>query len=386
MLQRTPLFSRHQQLQARLVDFGGWEMPIQYTSILDEHATVRNRAGVFDISHMGEIEVTGPHALAFLNHLLTNDVAKLAVGQAQYSLLCQDDGGVLDDLYVYRVGSESYVLVINASRIADDAAWIGTRFTAAGLPAGTVWRDRSNELGAIAVQGPQVRAFIDLCFPPTALRGATPEGTNRVSALKKNELVQIQIPERPELSMIIACTGYTGEDGFELIAPAHMIGEQWDHVFRVGAASGLKPIGLGARDTLRTEMGYPLYGHELDRTTTPIEAGLGFFVAFEKGEFIGRARLAEQKRDGVRKRCVAFRMVGPSAPPRAGYAIWNAESDGALLGQVASGTLSPSLGCGIGLGFVPPSSAKPGTPLFVEIRGKRARAEVVTKPIYKKPV
>ena len=378
MLKRTPLFAAHQRLGGRLIEFGGWEMPVQYSSIVDEHLAVRRAGGIFDICHMGEVSVEGPGALAFLNHLLTNNVAKLAVGQGQYTLICNERGGVIDDLYAYRVAEQRFLLIINASRIDPDVAWMERQLAAWPQRAEVQLVDQSDALGAVALQGPRVRGFIDEVFP-----GPFPGGTlvARASELKKNEITMTQFAGQPAW---IGCTGYTGEDGFEIIAPASVIEEIWTQLLAAGHAHCLQPAGLGARDTLRTEVCFPLYGHELNEDTTPIEAGVGFFVALDKGDFIGRAVLAEQKARGTTKKCVAFKMTDKSAPPRPHYPIWSGGGNAAKIGEVVSGTQSPSLGVGIGLGYVPPDFAKPGTAIEIEIRGKRSPAIVVAKPIFKK--
>lgn len=378
MLKRTPLFETHRKLGGRLVEFGGWEMPVQYTGIMDEHNTVRTAAGLFDISHMGEVSVTGPGAAAFLNRALTNDVNQLAVGQAQYTLMCNQRGGVLDDLYLYSVGASQYLLVINASRIEEDVAWLRGQLTSFSDRSQVVLQDRSAEFGAVAVQGPRVVEFMDTAFP-NSITGTIAGKTAR--ALKKNEIGQFDFMGQP---VYIARTGYTGEDGFEVIAPAKAIEAVWNRVLEIGRPFGLKPAGLGARDTLRTEMGYPLYGHELDEQTTPIEAGLGYFVALQKGEFIGRETLASQKAQGVAKKCVAFKMADKSAPPRPHYPIWSAGLEAQRIGEVVSGTQSPSLGAGIGMGYVPPQYAKPGTSIDIEIRGKRVAAVTANRPLFRK--
>lgn len=380
MLKRTPLFQAHQELGARLVEFGGWEMPVQYSSIMDEHQTVRSAAGMFDISHMGEVLVKGPAALAFLNHLLTNDLGRLSPGQGQYTLMCNERGGVIDDLYAYCLAPETYLLIINASRIDADVAWIHAQHAASPVKDQVSIENISDCMGAIALQGPKVAAFIDACFPARTT-GGTP--VTKISDLKKNEVTRSEFDGEP---LWIARTGYTGEDGFEIVAPSSKIEGIWRHVLAVGQPFGLKPAGLGARDTLRTEMCYPLYGHELDENTSPIEAGIGFFVAFGKGDFVGRSVLESQKANGPAKKCVAFKMVDKSAPPRPHYPVWSAGPEGRKVGEVVSGTLSPSLNLGIGLGYVPPELAKPGTPLEIEIRGRRSAAVVVAKPLFKKPV
>jgi aminomethyltransferase len=378
MLKRTPLFSAHQRLGGRLVEFGGWEMPVQYSSIVEEHLAVRRTGGLFDISHMGDVAVSGPGAQAFLNHLLTNNAAKLEAGQGQYTLMCNERGGVIDDLYAYHTVGQHFLLVINASRIDADVAWMQKQLGLWPGRADVILEDLSGSLGAVALQGPRVRSFIDQAIPGPFTDGAR---VAKASDLKKNEIALTHFSGR---QVHLGCTGYTGEDGFEIIAPAEAIEAIWTRLLEVGRAQGLQPAGLGARDTLRTEMCYPLYGHELDENTTPIEAGLGFFVALDKGEFLGRARLAEQKAGGTARKCAAFRMTDKSAPPRPGYPIWSKGENAAKLGAVGSGTQSPSLNVGIGLGYVPPEFAKPGTEIQIEIRGRRSPAVVVAKPIYKK--
>ena len=373
MLKRTPLFTAHQKLGGKLVEFGGWEMPVQYTSITDEHLAVRNAAGIFDISHMGEVTVSGSGAAEFLNLVLTNDIRKLAPGEGQYTLMCNERGGVIDDLYAYRLSGEVFFLVINASRIEPDVAWLQVQ--AAKFPGELNLTDASHNYAAVAVQGPRVREFIETCIPgesSSAMR------VGRVTELKKNQIAGFHFEKG---DVIVSRTGYTGEDGFEIVGSDEAIRHVWDSLLAAGRPFGIKPCGLGARDTLRTEVCYPLYGHELDKQTTPIEAGLGFFVALDKGEFNGRSVLSEQKTSGTKKKLVAFKMTGKSAPPRPHYPIL---VNGANIGVVTSGTQSPSLGIGIGMGFVPTEFAKPGTEIEIEIRGKCAPAVIVPKPIYRK--
>ena len=377
-MKRTPLYETHRQLGGKLIEFGGWEMPVQYTSIVDEHLAVRSNAGLFDISHMGEILVSGPGAEAFLNQALTNDTRKLAAGQGQYTLCCNEHGGVIDDLYVYRLRPEEYLLIVNASRIEADAQWLQNQLSGFARAGQVTLRNVSDLTGAVAVQGPRVAQFIDTCFTGPALSGTH---VGRPSDLQKNQIAQFGFERQP---VWVSRTGYTGEDGFEVVAPAENIAAVWGRIQSQGQAHGLKPAGLGARDTLRTEVCYPLYGHELDENTTPIEAGLGYFVALDKGEFVGRTRLMTQKANGVEKKLAAFRMTDKSAPPRPHYPIWPGGSASAKIGEVVSGTQSPSLGIGIGLGYVPPEFAKAQTPIAIEIRGKRAPALVTPKPIYRK--
>jgi aminomethyltransferase len=376
-MKRTPLFAIHQSLGGKLIEFGGWEMPVQYTSIVDEHQAVRSAAGLFDISHMGEVIVTGTDAASFLNRSLTNDISKLSPGLGQYTIMCNERGGAIDDLYVYQFDSQTFLLIINASRIEADVPWLQQQLSRASSPSVQL-RDVSGEMGAVAVQGPRVAGFIDACFPGATTGGAA---VQRVSDLKKNQIGRLKFQGA---DIWISRTGYTGEDGFEVVAPARSIEAVWNALMTTGKPFGLKPAGLGARDTLRTEVCYPLYGHELDENTTPIEAGLGFFVGLDKGPFTGREVLARQKADGVTRKLVAFKMGGKSAPPRPGYPILK-PGDSTNLGTVASGTQSPSLGAGIGMGYVPVEFAKPQTPIEIEIRGRRSEAQVVPKPFYRKP-
>ncbi len=373
MLKRTALYSAHQKIGGKLIEFGGWEMPVQYTSITDEHLAVRKAAGIFDISHMGEVTVSGAGAEAFLNSVLTNDVCKLAAGEGQYTLMCNERGGVIDDLYAYKLSDGVYFLIINASRIDPDVAWLQSQ--ASRFSGDLDLTDASHNYAAIAVQGPRVKEFINTVIPgasSSAMRVAA------VTDLKKNQIGGFKFGTS---GILVSRTGYTGEDGFEIVGSDDAIQRLWDQCLTLGQPFGLKPAGLGARDTLRTEVCYPLYGHELDESTTPIEAGVGFFVSLDKGEFNGRAVLAEQKARGVKKKCVAFKMTDKSAPPRPHYPIW---ANGAPVGEVVSGTQSPSLNLGIGMGYVPPEWAAPGTIIEIEIRGKRAPAVVVSKPIYRK--
>ncbi|HEY5041507.1 MAG TPA: glycine cleavage system aminomethyltransferase GcvT [Verrucomicrobiae bacterium] len=375
MLKRTALFSAHQQLGAKLIDFGGWEMPVQYTSITDEHLAVRNAAGIFDISHMGEVTVSGAAAAEFLNQLLTNDINKLTPGLGQYTLMCNERGTVIDDLYAYRLCGDVYFLVINASRIEADVAWIQAQAAKFPRCSELSLTDASHNYAAIAVQGPRVKEFINDVIPGASISAMR---VARVTNLQKNQIGGFKFENQ---SVLVSRTGYTGEDGFEIVGSDESIRHLWNKILSVGAAFGIKPCGLGARDTLRTEVCYPLYGHELDENTTPIEAGVGFFVSLDKGEFNGRSVLAEQKTNGVKKKLVAFKMTDKCAPPRPHYPIW---ADGASVGEVVSGTQSPSLGIGIGMGYVPPEFTKADSKIEIEIRGKRFAAVVVPKPIYRK--
>jgi aminomethyltransferase len=373
MLKRTALHGAHQKLGGKLIEFGGWEMPVQYTSITDEHLAARNAAGLFDISHMGEVTVSSAGAEAFLNSVLTNDLRKLAPGEGQYTLMCNEHGGVIDDLYAFKLANNVYFLIVNALRIEADVAWLKAQ--ASKFAGDLYFTDASHQYAAIAVQGPRVKEFINECIPGASISAMR---VNAVADLKKNQIGGFQIDHH---CILVSRTGYTGEDGFEIVGSDEAIQYLWEKFIAVGQKFGLKPAGLGARDTLRTEVCYPLYGHELDENTTPIEAGVGFFVSFEKGEFNGRSVLAGQKADGVKKQCIAFKMADKSAPPRPHYPIW---VNGTRAGEVVSGTQSPSLKLGIGMGYVPPEFATPGTAIEIEIRGKRAPAVIVPKPIYRK--
>jgi aminomethyltransferase len=372
MLKRTPLYEAHQRLGAHLVEFGGWEMPLSYSGIIDEHQAVRGAAGLFDISHMGEFSARGAGAVDFLNSVLTNDARALRDGQGQYTILCNERGGAVDDLYLYRLDEAEYLMIVNASRIEADFAWLQSRLAAFPGGGAVELKNRSDELAAVAVQGPKVAGFIDQCFPA---------GAQTAAVLRKNDIARFSFASR---AVLVSRTGYTGEDGFEIVAEADIIEALWDKLLEAGRDAGLKPAGLGARDTLRTEVCYPLYGHELDENTTPLEAGLGFFVALGKGEFTGRAVLAQQKAQGLSRKLAAFTMAERSAPPRPGYPIWSAAGGAEPMGRVSSGTHSPSLGIGIGLGFVAAEFAPANTSIGIEIRGRRVPARTVRRPIYRR--
>ena len=346
-----------------MVPFGGWLMPVQYTSIVDEHQTVRNAVGMFDISHMGQFIVSGNGARDWLNAMLTNNVAKLDVGQGQYTFLLNDNGGVIDDLILYRIGEAEFLLVVNASKVEEDFAWLETHRQDANA---TMLKNRSADFGGVAIQGPRiVDLFHALLGPDVELPG-------------RNYIRDFAIAEMP---VSIARTGYTGEDGVEVFCRANDAAKFWKLVLERGAGFGVKPCGLGARDTLRLEMCYPLNGSDLSADHNPIEAGLGFFVDLEKPSFTGREKLLKTKANGARERLIAFKMNGKGPPPRPHYSLLN---NGTRVGEISSGTLSPSLNIGIGMGYVSSASAKIGTPLEVEIRGQKFPATIEKKPLYKK--
>ena len=349
---RTPLFDSHVAAGGRIVDFAGWEMPVQYSGILAEHKAVREAVGVFDISHMGEFFVSGPGSVAWLDSLLTNNVAALPEGTAQYSLLLNGQGGVIDDLIVYRLDAEKFLLIVNASMIEEDAAWMNAR-----LAEGVEFVNASQSLAALAIQGPLAGGVFEKLF-------------GREMPAERNRILQIG-------SEFVVTTGYTGEAGFEWIMPAGEAASAW----RRALGAGAKPCGLGARDTLRLEMCYPLNGSDLSPDRTPLEAGLGYFVDFNKPDFVGKAALVAQKADGVPSRLCALRVTEKAPPIRPHYPVW---IDDEPLTETTSGALSPSLGEGIALAYLPSGYAKPGQEVEIEVRGKRFRACVRKKPLYQK--
>ncbi len=362
-LKRTPLFEVHRALGARLVEFGGWEMPVQYTGIIDEHRAVRERAGMFDVSHMGEFRVEGEGALAFLQSLVPNDVSRLVLNQALYTQICRPDGGTLDDLLIYRLGQASYMVVVNAGTVDKDWEWFTRQ--AAGRPDVTL-TNLSDATGLIAVQGPLAERI---------LQPLTPVSLEHI-AYYHCELGSVAGTE-----CLISRTGYTGEDGFELYCAADRAMDLWNAVLTAGQPSGLLPAGLGARDTLRLEAGLCLYGHELTEDITPLEAGLAWTVKLNKDvDFIGRQALADQKRDGLRQKLVGIVLLDRGVP-RAGYPILR---DGQTIGTLTSGTMCPTLNQPAGLGFVTPTNAEPGTEVAIEIRGKSVPARIVALPFYKR--
>ena len=359
MPKRTPLYDTHRALGVRFTVFGGWDMPVQYSGIMAEHRAVRTRAGLFDLSHMGEIEIRGPHALAVCQELLVTDVARLATGQAQYSLLCNADGGIVDDVIVYRLAPERYYVCVNAAHSEDDFDWCASynRGRAELI-------NRSAQTALVALQGPRAEAILQRLTPLD------------VSAIRRYWSAQ---GELAGIAGLVARTGYTGEDGFELFVPAEHAQRVWTGCLEAGQADGLVPVGLGARDTLRLEAGYMLYGQDMDSHISPFEAGLSRLVHFESGAFIGRSALLRHKERGVTKKLIGLRMEERGIP-RSGYPL---ALHGRTVGHITSGTQSPSLGVGIGLGYGPPEAA-PGMELRVEIRSRRVRARVVKPPFYRR--
>jgi aminomethyltransferase len=357
-LKRTPLRDVHVKAGAKMVPFGGWDMPVQYSGIIEEHRTVRRAVGLFDISHMGEFEVRGPGALAAVQHLCTNDAAALAEGQVQYAALCYPDGGIVDDLTVYRLAADHFMLVVNASNIDKDWAWV-----TAPRAAGAEWRNVSDETALLAVQGPKAEGLVGRL------------ADRDVTDLGYYHFVRGTVAGVPAL---ISRTGYTGEDGFELYIAAGGAERLWSALLEAGRAEGIQPIGLGARDTLRLEMKYALYGNDIDQTTNPLEAGLGWVVKPAKGDFIGRAAIEALRARGVTRRLVGFEMA-ERAVPRHGYRLL---AGGTPIGVVTSGSFGPSVERSIGMGYVPVGLAAVGSELHVEIRGATHAARVVKTPFY----
>ena len=359
----TPLLDRHEALGGKIVEFAGWMMPIQYAGIIDEHRAVRTAAGLFDLSHMGELFIEGPEAGAALAAALVTDPPALAVGRAHYSMICAEDGGIIDDLIVYRLAEDRFLVVANASN-ADVVSDALTR-RIAGFAA--VLDDRSLATGLVAVQGPRA---VDIVGPLADID---------IASIKYYGIAEGTVAGIPAL---VARTGYTGEDGFELFVDVDRAGEAWDAMLAAGRAHGLVPVGLGARDTLRLEAGMPLYGNELGRTTTPYEAGLGRVVKLGKtGDFTGRAALEKVHADGTTRSLVGLILRGRGIA-RHGYPVLDAAGP---TGVVTSGTMSPTLGVPIAMAYVATGHANPGTMLDIEIRGARVAAEVVALPFYKRP-
>jgi aminomethyltransferase len=361
-LHETPINDRHVALGARMIEFAGWLMPVQYAGIIEEHRAVRERAGLFDLSHMGELFVEGPQAGAALAHALVTDPPALAEGRAHYSMIVADDGGIIDDLIVYRLAAERFLVVANASNARTVSDALAERL--GGFKA--VLDDRSLAMALVAIQGPR---SIDIARPLTDVD---------LDALRYYAIAEGSFAGIPAL---VARTGYTGEDGFEVFVETGRAVELWDALMAAGAGAGLAPIGLGARDTLRLEAGMPLYGNELDRSTTPFEANLGRVVKLAKpGDFVGRAALEKVARDGVARRLVGLVMRGRGIA-RHGYPVHAGERP---TGIVTSGTQSPSLGEAIAMAYVATVDAEPGRMVDVEIRGQRVPAEVVALPFYRR--
>jgi aminomethyltransferase len=361
-LKKTPLNARHRSLGARMVEFGGWDMPVEYSGIVDEHLAVRTRAGLFDVSHMGEIEIAGRDALGAVQHITSNDAGRLAVAQIQYSALTTPQGTFVDDVLVYKLGDEHFMLVVNASNIIKDFHWITEHISGQG---DAVAVNTSSRYALLALQGPAAREVLQ------PLTGAN-LGDLKYYWFTTGEVANIRCT--------ISRTGYTGEDGFEIFVAPASAERVWDAVLNAGRAAGVVPVGLGARDTLRLEASMRLYGNDMDETTTVLEADLGWIVGWKKGDFLGRETLEQQKADGAPRKLVGFEMLD-RAIARHGYDVYCGD---ARAGVVTSGTQTPFLKKAIGMAYLPADRTAPGTEFEVEIRGRRARAAVVPMPVFKR--
>ncbi|MDQ6644859.1 MAG: glycine cleavage system aminomethyltransferase GcvT [Chloroflexota bacterium] len=362
-LKRTPLYEQHRTMGARLVEFGGWEMPVQYSSILEEHNAVRTRAGLFDVSHMGEFKVEGPGALPFLQYLVPNDVSRLAIGQALYTQLCLPEGNTIDDMLIYHLADMHYMLVVNAGNIEKHFAWVEKQ--------SNTFKDvhvtnQSDTTALLALQGPAAQAILQ--------------------ALTDVDLANIRYYHFAPgvvdgINCIISRTGYTGEDGFELYCAPVDVLKLWNDLLAAGKPHGLLSAGLGARDTLRLEAGLCLYDHELTEQINPLEARLGWTVKFAKGDFIGRDALLKAKEQGLKRKLVGIELLDRGVP-RGGYTIYENDQP---IGVLTSGAPGPTVHKNIGMGYVETSHAEPGKTVQIDIRGRRTAAQIVALPFYKRP-
>jgi aminomethyltransferase len=360
-LKKTPLNARHHAHGARMVPFAGWEMPVEYSGIVSEHLAVRTKAGIFDVSHMGQIEVAGKHALAAVQHISVNDASKLSMGQAQYSALTTPEGTFVDDLLVYRLGGEHYLLVINAGHIEDKYRWVG---------------ERTRDVGDVAVVNSSSRYAMLAVQGPAAL-GIVQELTN--VDLASIKYYWFAYGEVAGVRSLISRTGYTGEDGVELLIAPQSAERLWNALLEAGTEAGLVPVGLGARDTLRLEAGMHLAGQDMDETTTVLEADLGWIVGWKKQDFLGKAALERQKSGGLTRKLVGFEIIGPGIA-RHGYQAYAAGGSGI----VTSGTQTPFLRKAIGLAYLPIAATEIGTEFEIDIRGRRTPARVVSSKFYKR--
>lgn len=364
-LKRTPFYDLYSAYpEARCIDFGGWELPVQFTGIVKEHEAVRQKAGLFDVSHMGEFMVSGSGSEAFLQKMTTNDVNRLADGAAQYTLLCYPSGGVVDDLLVYRLGEERYMLVVNASNIDKDFQWLQEHLT--DEFAGVSLSNVSDDTLLLALQGPLAEKIL------AEVTDAPLPALQPFHFLEHATVCDVEV--------LLSRTGYTGEDGFELYAPVESAAALWNGLLAAGSPYGLTPAGLGARDTLRFEAKLPLYGQELSADITPLEAGVQFFVKLDKDDFIGREALLKQKEAGLQRRLAGLEMIDRGIP-RSHYPVY---ADGVKIGEVTTGTQSPTLKRNLGLALIDAAYSAIGTEVYVEIRGKQLKAAVVKAPFYKK--
>ncbi|MCL6580205.1 MAG: glycine cleavage system aminomethyltransferase GcvT [Firmicutes bacterium] len=364
-LRKTPLYDMHVKYGGRIIDFGGWALPVQYTGIIEEHRTTREKAGLFDVSHMGEFRVTGTDPLGFIQKAVVNDMAKADVGQCVYSPMCYPSGGVVDDLIVYRLGEKEYLIVVNAANTDKDWAWMNDILR--DFP-GTRMANESAETAELALQGPRAQDI---------LQKLADVDLSTIGYYRCRDGVKVA-----GIRTLVSRTGYTGEDGFEVFCAPTEAQKLWEAIMEAGRPLGLVPVGLGARDTLRFEACMPLYGQELDAERTPLEAGLGRFVSFDKGDYIGREALLAQKEKGLERKLVGLEMVGRGIP-RHGYPVLDADGRKEI-GYVTTGSYCPSLDKNMGLAYVPVEEAEVGRRLSVGIRGKAVEAVVVQTPFYKR--
>lgn len=360
-LKRTPLYEEHHAAKAKLIDFGGWEMPVQYAGVIEEHHTVRTKAGLFDVSHMGEVDVKGKDALPFVQNLITNDVTKIQDGQILYSPMCYPNGGIVDDLLVYRYGTEHFYIVVNASNTDKDYAWMLEQTKGYDVQLDNI----SAQVAQLAIQGPLAEKILQKLTP---------------TDLSEIKYYWFKHGEVNGVPCLISRTGYTGEDGFEVYMVTDKAPELWRRILEVGAPEGIQPIGLGARDTLRFEAKLPLYGNELSAEISPLEAGIGFFVKLAKEKFIGKEALADQKEKGLTRKLVGLEMVERGIA-RSHYPI---QKDGEEVGFITSGSFSPTLNKNIALGLIHADLAEIGSTLDVIIRGKAVKAQIIPTPFYKR--
>jgi len=359
---RTPFYEKHVEAGAKIVDFAGYRMPMFYNGIVPEHLKVREYVGLFDLTHMGEFFLAGPGAMDFISGITTNDPSKLAVGQCQYSAMCYENGGIVDDLLVYRLGDEEWMLVVNASNLDKDWDW-----AEAHLPANADFEmiNRSEEFGLLAIQGPRAQDVLQKLTDYDL--GSMPFYHNARATIAGHE------------NVLFSTTGYTGEDGFEIYLDPKICADIWEKAMEAGKEFGIEPIGLGARDTLRIEMKYSLYGNDIDETTNPWEAGLGWIVKLEKGDFVGRDALINIKTKGIERKLICFKLTDRGFP-RHGYPIIRGDEE---VGIVTSGTHSPSLEVGVGMGYIETGNHKPGTEIGVMIRNHQIKGIVEKPPLYK---
>jgi aminomethyltransferase len=360
-LKKTILFDCYKDYGGKTIDFGGWDLPVQFSSIKAEHEAVRTKAGLFDVSHMGEVLVTGDGALSYLQKMMTNDVSKLKVGQAQYTAMCYEDGGTVDDLLIYKRDEGNYLLVVNASNLEKDLEWMNKHKTS-----DVEIEDKSDNYALLALQGPLAEKTLQ-----------------KLTSIPLNEIKFFRFQENVQIcgqNVLISRTGYTGEDGFELYASPESIVVLWEAILMAGESDGVVPAGLGARDTLRFESGLPLYGQELSQDISPLEAGLGFVVKLNKEDFIGKQALARQKENGVPRKLIGLEMIDKGIP-RTGYKVFHNDEE---IGEVTTGTQSPTLNKNIGFALLNTEHATVGTEVIVQVRKRMLKAEIIATPFYKR--